>query len=56
MVILRMRNAKRFIDKLIEDPSIGVKKVEKILDATHALSLHVPKKKDSQANQIFQFR
>ena len=44
LVILRMRNAKRFIDRLIEDPSIGVERVEKILDAAHALSLHVPRR------------
>jgi stage V sporulation protein R len=43
-VILRMRNAKRFVDKLIEDPSIGVKKVETILDAAHALSLQIPRR------------
>jgi stage V sporulation protein R len=44
LVILRMRNAKRFIDTLIKDPSIGIEKVEKILDAAHALSLHVPRR------------
>ena len=44
LVILRMRNAKRFIDKLIKDPSVGIEKVEKILDAAHALSLHVPRR------------
>lgn len=41
-IILRMRNAKRYIDQLMEDPSIGVDKVEKILDSAHALSLNVP--------------
>lgn len=41
-IILRMRNAKRYIDQLIEDPSIGIDKVEKILDSAHALSLNVP--------------
>jgi len=40
-VILRMRNAKRYIDKLAEDPSIGIENVEKTLDAAHALSLQV---------------
>ena len=44
LVILRMRNAKRYIDGLIEDPSIGVEKVERILDAAHALSLQVPRR------------
>ena len=43
-VLLRMRNAKRFVDNLIEDPSIGVKKVERIFDAAHALSLQVPRR------------
>ena len=42
-VILRMRNAKRYIDGLIEDPSIGVEAVESVLDAAHALSLQVPR-------------
>lgn len=41
-IILRMRNAKRFIDKLIEDPSIGIDAVEDILDSAHALSMNVP--------------
>ena len=43
-VILRMRNAKRYIDQLVEDPSIGIEKVEEVLDAAHALSLHVPRR------------
>jgi len=42
-VILRMRNAKRYIDGLIEDPSIGVEAVESVLDAAHAMSLQVPR-------------
>jgi stage V sporulation protein R len=43
-ILLRMRNAKRFVDNLIEDPSIGVQKVEDILDAAHALSLQIPRR------------
>ena len=43
-VIARMKNAKRYIDTLIEDPSIGIEKVEKILDSAHALSLQTPRK------------
>ena len=43
-ILLRMRNAKRFVDGLIEDPSIGVQRVEEILDAAHALSLQVPRR------------
>jgi len=44
LVIGRMKNAKRYIDSLIEDPSIGIEKVEAILDAAHALSLHTPRR------------
>jgi stage V sporulation protein R len=43
-IILRMRNAKRYVNKLIEDPSIGVEAVEKILDSAHALSMNIPKR------------
>tara|TARA_R110001599_G_scaffold233572_1_gene432781 strand:+ start:8709 stop:10013 length:1305 start_codon:yes stop_codon:yes gene_type:complete len=43
-IILRMRNAKRYVDKLIEDPSIGVAAVEKILDSAHALSMNIPRR------------
>lgn len=43
-IILRMRNAKRYIDQLIEDPSIGVEKVESILDSAHALSMNMPRR------------
>ena len=50
-VILRMRNAKRYIDKLIEDPSIGVEAVERILDAAHALSLQVPRRHKKYVSQ-----
>ena len=50
-VILRMRNAKRYIDQLIEDPSIGVEKVEEVLDAAHALSLHVPRRHKKYVSQ-----
>ena len=53
-VLLRMRNAKRFVDRLIEDPSIGVKKVEKILDAAHALSLQVPRRYKKYVSQKVQ--
>ena len=43
-IILRMRNAKRYIDQLIEDPSIGVEQVERILDSAHALAFNVPRR------------
>ena len=50
-VILRMRNAKRYIDSLIEDPSIGVEAVENVLDAAHALSLQVPRRNKKYITQ-----
>jgi len=50
-VLLRMRNAKRFVDNLIEDPSIGVEKVERILDAAHAISLQVPRRHTRYVSQ-----
>lgn len=40
-VIPRMRAAKKRIQSYIEDPSIGIEKVEKILDAAHTISLNV---------------
>ena len=42
-VVPRMRNAKKRIQSYIEDPSIGIKKVERIIDAAHALSYQVPR-------------
>ena len=38
IVTTRFRNAKKRIQTYIEDPSIGVHKVENILDAAHAIS------------------
>jgi stage V sporulation protein R len=43
-IILRMRNAKRYVDGLIEDPSIGIEAVERILDSAHALNMNVPRR------------
>lgn len=40
-VIARMRSAKKRIQKYIEDPSIGIDNVEKVIDAAHAISLNV---------------
>lgn len=37
-VVSRFRNAKKRIQKYTEDPNIGLKKVEKFLDAMHAIS------------------
>ena len=42
-VVPRMRNAKKRIQSYIEDPSIGIQKVESIIDAAHALSYQVPR-------------
>ena len=42
-VVGRFRNAKKRIQGYVEDPSIGIEKVEKILDATNALSFHINK-------------
>jgi stage V sporulation protein R len=50
-VILRMRNAKRYIDELVKDPSVGVERVEEVLDAVHALSLHVPRRHKRYVSQ-----
>lgn len=36
--VLRFKNAKNRIQKYIEDPSIGVEEVEKVLDACHSVS------------------
>ncbi len=55
-IILRMRNAKRYIDKLIEDPSIGVEAVEQILDSAHALSMNVPRRYEPYVKQAEQKR
>ena len=40
-VVGNFRNAKKRIQGYVEDPSIGIDKVEKILDATSALSFHI---------------
>ncbi len=42
-VVPRMRNAKKRIQKYTEDPSIGIEKVEKCIDAAQALSYQVPR-------------
>ena len=40
-VTLRFRNARNRIQKYIEDPSIGVEKVENILDAAHSIKYQI---------------
>jgi len=37
VVVSRMRNARRRMQEYVEDPSIGINKVENILDALHAI-------------------
>ena len=36
--VIRFKNAKKRIQKYTEDPSIGIERVEKVLDACHAVS------------------
>ncbi|MBM93970.1 MAG: stage V sporulation protein R [Legionellales bacterium] len=53
-IILRMRNAKRYIDQLIEDPSIGVDQVENTLDSAHTLAYNVPRRYEPYIKQADQ--
>ena len=41
---IRFRNASKRIRKYIEDPSIGIEEVEKVLDACHALQYQVDRR------------
>ena len=42
-IIDQFKAASKYVRKLIEDPSIGVDKVEHILDAAHAIKYQVPR-------------
>ena len=42
-IIDTFKSAARYVRKLIEDPSIGVEKVENILDAAHSVKYQVPR-------------
>ena len=42
-VVPRMRNAKKRIQKYVEDPWIGIEKVESVIDACQAISYQVPR-------------
>tara|TARA_R110002110_G_scaffold402536_1_gene619902 strand:- start:468 stop:1775 length:1308 start_codon:yes stop_codon:yes gene_type:complete len=42
-IIDTFKSAAKYVRKLIEDPSIGVEKVEKILDAAHSVKYQVPR-------------
>tara|TARA_R110001592_G_scaffold170253_2_gene407294 strand:+ start:15724 stop:17007 length:1284 start_codon:yes stop_codon:yes gene_type:complete len=41
-IVPRMRNAKKRIQKYVEDPWIGIEKVEAVIDACQALSYQIP--------------
>lgn len=42
-IIDSFKSAAKYVKKLIEDPSIGIDKVEEILDAAHAIKYQVPR-------------
>jgi len=42
-IIDSFKSAAKYVRKLIEDPSIGIHKVEKILDAAHSIKYQVPR-------------
>ena len=42
-IVPRMRNAKKRIQKYVEDPWIGIDEVEKVIDACQAVSYQVPR-------------
>jgi len=42
-IIDKFKSAAKYVRRLIEDPSIGVDKVENILDAAHAIKYQVPR-------------
>ena len=42
-IIDKFKSAAKYVRKLIEDPSIGIEKVEKILDAAHSIKYQVPR-------------
>ena len=42
-IVPRMRNSKKRIQKYVEDPWIGIEKVESVIDACQSLSYQIPK-------------
>jgi|TARA_Y100000310_G_scaffold62230_1_gene57538 stage V sporulation protein R len=42
-IIDSFKSAAKYVKKLIEDPSIGINKVERILDAAHSIKYQVPR-------------
>lgn len=55
-IIDTFKSSAKYVRKLIEDPSIGIDKVEKILDAAHSIKYQVPRfpgiKYKTRAEQI----
>ena len=43
LVIPKFKAAGKYIKELVEDPSIGIKEVEKVLDACHSIKYQVPR-------------
>jgi len=43
IIITKFKAAGKYVKELVEDPSIGVVKVEKILDACHSIKYQVPR-------------
>jgi stage V sporulation protein R len=50
-ITTRLRNAKKRIQGYIEDPSIGIEAVEKIIDACHAVSYQVDRRGRSRPSE-----
>ncbi len=42
-IIGRFKSAAKYVKELIEDPSVGIEKVETILDAAHSIKYQVPR-------------
>jgi stage V sporulation protein R len=42
-IIVSFKSAAKYVRQLIEDPSIGIERVEKILDAAHSIKYQVPR-------------
>jgi len=43
IIISKFKAAGKFVKELIEDPSIGIDEVEKVLDACHAIKYQIPR-------------
>lgn len=49
--VIRFRNARNRIQSYIEDPSIGIEEVEKVIDACHAVSYQVDRRGRTRASE-----